>query len=490
MTSIRRALGLSFAERFILIGLNLVSYVVVARLLSPHQIGLYSVAAALVGILQVVREFGVGTYLVQVDTLTQERMNSALGVSLAMGSAAVATAWIASPFAASFYGDAEINAVLRVISLNFLLLPLVSVSQALLRRALRFDTLLHSNVLGGLAGFATTLGLAFSGTGPASLAWGSVVTNVVVAAICWRGMPEQRPRRPSFSEWRELLRFGRHSTAAAVVTTIAIDINDLVIGRVLGLAPVALISRAMGLMNMWQRDLMNAARNVALPAFAKAHREGQALEPLFLKSYAAVLVLSLPYFGFIGLFPLESLRLLAGPQWDAALPMVPAFACAGVFLSISTLIPTLMLAVGRVDVAARADIVYAVLRVLIVVCVAVLSRDMMYVALAFMVAFAASPFIFLAYKHRCVPNDLAGLIRATLLSIAVTLTALAPAAVTSFALGLGRQTPMPTLQFLGVAASVLLLWIVALKWWRHPLASDPAYERALSKVASIFRRPR
>jgi len=39
-------------ERLALIALNLVSYVLLARLLTPEEIGLYSVAAALVGVLQ------------------------------------------------------------------------------------------------------------------------------------------------------------------------------------------------------------------------------------------------------------------------------------------------------------------------------------------------------------------------------------------------------------------------------------------------------
>jgi O-antigen/teichoic acid export membrane protein len=491
MTSVRRALGLSVIERFALIALNLISYVIIARLLTPHEIGLYSVAAALVGILQVLREFGIGNYLIQTKDLTQERLDSALGVSLGLGLMAFIASWVASPWAADFYGDAEVSNVLRVAALNFLLLPLCSIGQSLLRRALRFDSLLHSSVAGGVFGFIATLGLAFHGTGPASLAWGSVATNLVIAAICWNGLPaDQRPHRPRWRHWRELMHFGRSGTAAAVVTTVAVDINDLVIGRLLGLAPVALLSRAMGLMNMWQRDLMQAARNVALPAFAKAHREGQPLEPLFLHSYAAVLACSLPYYGFVGLFPLESLRLLAGPQWDAALPMVGVFAVAGAFLSVNTLIPTLLIAAGRVELAAAADIIYAGMRVLVVVATALLSRDLMYVSIAFLAAYAVSPLVFLYYKHRCVPIDLRGMREVTLRTLAVTATCLVPALAVSLAWGWGRQQPMPLALFLGTAAAVPPLWLLALRWWGHPVASDPVYLRAVAALRTLLRRVR
>lgn len=491
MTSVRRALGLSVIERFALIALNLISYVIIARLLTPHDIGLYSVAAALVGILQVLREFGIGNYLIQVKDLTRDRLDSAHGVSLGLGLVALAVTWIGSSWAADFYGDAHVSTVLRIAALNFLLLPLCSITQSLLRRALKFDRLLHSSVIGGLTGFAVTLGLAFTGGGPASLAWGSVATNLTIAIMCWLGLPaDQRPHGVRLSAWREILHFGRSSTAAAVVTTVAVDINDLVIGRLLGLAPVALLSRAMGLMNMWQRDLMQAARNVALPAFAKAHREGQPLEPLFLQSYAAVLACSLPYYGFIGLFPLESLRLLAGPQWDAALPMVSVFALAGAFLAVNTLIPTLLIATGRVELAATADILYAASRVLVVVAAAMLSRDLMIVSLAFLAAYAVSPLIFLHFKHRCVPIDWSGMTDVTVRSLAVTVLCLLPAIAMSLAWGWGRQQPMPMGLFLGTAAVVPPLWLLALRWLRHPVSRDPVYLRAVGAVTGLLKRGR
>lgn len=489
MTSVRRALGFSVIERFALIALNLISYVIIARLLTPHDIGLYSVSAALVGILQVLREFGIGNYLIQTPTLTQERMDSALGVSLGLGLLALALTWIASPWAATFYGDPNVSMVLRIAALNFLLLPLCSITQSLLRRALRFDRLLHSSLIGGVAGFAVTLGLAFGGVGPASLAWGSVATNLTIAIICWMGLAvAQRPCSVRLSAWREILNFGRSSTAAAVATTVAVDINDLVIGRLLGLAPVALLSRAMGLMNMWQRDLMQAARNVALPAFAKAHREEQPLEPIFLHGYAAVLACSLPYYGFIGLFPLESLRLLAGPQWDAALPMVGVFALAGAFLSINTLIPTLLIAAGRVELAATADIIYAVSRVLVVIAAALLSRDLMVVSIAFLFAYALSPLVFLYFKHRCVPIDLRNMADVTLRSLAVTALSLLPAFAMTLAWGWGRQQPMPTGLFLATAAVVPPLWLLALQWLRHPVSRDPVYLRSVGALQRLIKR--
>lgn len=85
MSSMRTALLFSFAERYALIAVNLVSNLLIARLLTPDQIGVYSVTLAVISIAQVLRDFGVASYLVQVKDLTEDHIRTALGVTLIIG---------------------------------------------------------------------------------------------------------------------------------------------------------------------------------------------------------------------------------------------------------------------------------------------------------------------------------------------------------------------------------------------------------------------
>ena len=65
MTSVRRALALSLVERYLTLAIALGSNMVLARLLTPDQIGVYSVSLAVIGLAQALRDFGVGSYLIQ-----------------------------------------------------------------------------------------------------------------------------------------------------------------------------------------------------------------------------------------------------------------------------------------------------------------------------------------------------------------------------------------------------------------------------------------
>jgi len=240
MPSVYRSLVFSFIERFALIGITLVSYVLIARLLTPEEIGIYSVAAALIAIGQVFREFGVGNFLIQEKNLTKGHIRTAFGVSLLMSGVLFMMVVVGAPLVGDFYKDQRMTMIVRIIALNFLVMPFCSISVALLRRDMQFGKLTSVNIVAAVIGTATTLGLAFAKFGPQSLAWGAIAANLVTGIGAWAARTDNELIVPSLSEWRKVLTFGSQSAGAGLITSVAMGINDLTVGRVLGFAPAAI----------------------------------------------------------------------------------------------------------------------------------------------------------------------------------------------------------------------------------------------------------
>ena len=83
MASFRKSLAINFASSS---GATLVMFVVsiiVARILTPAEIGIYSIAIVLVNVAHVFREFGVSSYLQRAENLTPDKVRSAMGVAYA-----------------------------------------------------------------------------------------------------------------------------------------------------------------------------------------------------------------------------------------------------------------------------------------------------------------------------------------------------------------------------------------------------------------------
>lgn len=474
MANVRRSLGFAFVERYLMIALQLLSFTLLARLLTPQQIGLYSVSMALVSMAHVVRDFGLANYLIQRADLGDEDIGSAMGTSLLLGGALFAAINAAAPWIASFYGEPGLVQIVRIISINFLILPFNSISIALLKRDMRFDLLMRVNVAAAAVGTFTTLGLAWAGAGAISLAWGDIGNSLTTALGVSLAGAWGRLTRPRLSRWREILRFGGPVTAANVVTSVSMDINDLAVGKLLNFSQVAIASRAQGLMNLFHRDIMGTVRSVAYPAYAKAIREdGEAsrIEQRYVQSLGNVCAVAWPFYGFVGLFALEVLRLMFGPQWDASAPLVPIYCAAGAVSVLNSLVPTLMLAAGHSRLVATADLVIQPVKALLLIAVIWHWRALEPLALGVLaMAIVAVPY-FYAFKQRCLPSDFGAIARELARNALLALLCLLPcAAVVTWLRQPGEALTLPV--WLACAALTVGLWLLGLKLLSHPLHAE------------------
>jgi O-antigen/teichoic acid export membrane protein len=477
MTSVRHALVLSFAERYALIVIALLGSILIARLLTPEEIGIYSVSLAIIGIAQALRDFGIGNFLIQEKSLSEAHIRTAFGFSLLIGGSLFIIVYCAAPLVANFYTDGRLTQTLRISAMNFLVLPFCTISLALLRREMAFKQIVTVTLMAAIVGFIVTIGLAYFGFGPNSMAIGAVVGNIATGIGAWIARTERRILLPSLSEWRALLNFGGQSILASVVTTIAMDINDLVLGKILGFAPVAMISRAQGLMNLFHRDIMTAIRGVAFPAFAKAHREGESLEGRHIASVTMVTVIAWPFYGFTALYALELMRLLFGPQWDEAAALVPLFCLAGAFIATSNLVMCAIMAVGRIDLVTKAELLFQPLRVALIVAAAMIFQSLFACATAFLIAFMLYTPVAYMFKARCIPNDYRSLLSNLWLSAKVSLAALALPATLAIHAGLDRSAPASLALVMSSAVCCGVGWLAALVVFKHPVAADPLFRR-------------
>lgn len=477
MTTVRRALFLSFVERYLMLAVALASNMLLARLLTPEQVGVFSVSLAVIGIAQALRDFGVGNYLIQEVDLTPSKTASAFTLSLAIGSSLFLLALAAAPSVAAFYGEPRMIVTVWVAALNFLLMPIGTVCMSLLRRTMSFRDALVANLLGTIVGAVVSVGLALAAFGETSLAWGSVATQGVTALVAWWMVRHSRPIGLGWSNWRAVARFGGMSSTSGLVTSISMDANDLVVGKLLGFQSVAILSRAQGLSNLVHRDLLGAVRNVALPALAQARRDGSDVGAQFLKGVANMVLLAWVLYGFLACFALEAVRILYGSQWMSAVPLVPIFCLGGAFAAINVITPNLLVAIGQMKVMMVLDLVFQPFRLLMIAGAAFWFRSIEACAWAFCISAIISVPVFWLAKCRYVVDDLRDLRKLLAATACTTAATLVPAFALCAIAGFQRTEPLGLVYVLTAVAAGLLIGLWTLGKVGHPLCHEPSIQR-------------
>ena len=484
MSTLRNSLLWSVGGRYLTLALQLLAFVVLARLLTPEDVGLYSVAAALIGLTQVLREFGVGTYLIQEKELTPARIRTAFTLSLLFSATLCLAVLVLARPIADFYREPRLEAVTRVLALSFLLIPFGSTALAILNRDMRFKALFWISTSSAVLSQLAALGFAALGFGYWSLVWSSLVAtgvSVTGAAIAARG---GLLHKPTLGEWRRVLNFGSQLVAGRIVSELSLSFNDLVVGRVLGLAEVGILSRAQGVMNLAHRDFLNAIRNVALPAFAKAHREGSDVDLLHAKFVANAAAFAWPFYGLLALFPLEALRLLFGPQWDAAAPLVPVFCAAGALAVLWSFASSALTACGHIGTTTRIELAIQPIRLGLLAACAYLFPRLEAFAWALLLVYALNVFVALGLKQTRLPTEFQRLFALLRPSVSLALATLSPAILVR-ALQAGGIVESSLAEFVTSAALCALAWMLALATLGHPLLDDPAFARIKTLLARI-----
>ena len=326
-----RGAAVTAAGQGLRLAIQLSSVVILARLLSPSDFGLFAMVMSIAGIAEVFRDFGLSQAAVQAPVLTREQRDNLFWINTAIGAALAVAVFLSSWGIAALYGQEELAPLAQLASITFLLNGLATQFRASLNRMLRFAALAKTDVIAAVAGLGIGIGVALTGVGPwalvAQFLGTALVTLVLVAAFAgWRpGLPHKGTPIGGF------VRFGWNMVATQMVTYVGNNVDTLVIGVRFGASQLGVYNRAFQLVTRTANQLRAPITTVAVPVLSRLQGEGARYWDFVCVGqiglgYTIVVVLS---FIIGGAVPVTAL--LLGPQWGEAAPVLSLLAVAAVF---------------------------------------------------------------------------------------------------------------------------------------------------------------
>ncbi len=466
--SVRKSLVWSFAQRYTSLPLNILTVTILSRLLTPEEIGVFSVAAGLAALVIVLRSFGVSDFLVQARALDDGMIRTSFTVNLLTAWALALLLFSSSWLVGGFYGDPGVGRVMRVLSGTFLLVPFGTTAMALLKRDMAFGVLYRINTGASLARSGMTIGLAFAGFSYMSMAWGSLAEMVALVLGCTVWGHRYRARGLGLSEWRRMVPFGMNRTVADIVGQLGEQSANIIVGKMLGLSAAGFYSRGYSIVNIFRTKVVAAITAVAYPAFAAAHRESGAAPALFLRALVYLTGIAWPFFTFAALMAFPLIRILFGDQWDAAVPIMRWLCAAAIVATLIYQCNQFLVAVGRAGTVTRVEVRYQLAAFAAAFLAAFHGVEA--VAAAQVLVYAVAAVLYYRTMRRHAELTLRRCARALLPSVAVTvMAAIVPAVVLAWPGLLQRHL---LVAFLAAAAGSAAGWLAGAALVKHPLLGE------------------
>jgi O-antigen/teichoic acid export membrane protein len=334
------AQGIKFAT-------NLVSTLVLARLLDPQDFGLVAMVTAVTGFLEVLKDAGLSTATVQRQDITQAQVSNLFWANLALGFVITALVAASSPALAWFYNEPRLTAVAIAVSITFLLTASTVQHQAIMRRQMRFTAIAVIQVVPALVGLAVAIAMANTGWGYWSLVGTALAAAACNCVVTWL-LSDWRPGLPvrGAGTWG-LLRFGANLTGAAIVQAVISTADTLLIGRFYGAASVGLYSRGAALLLNPLQQFLSPFNAVLVPALSRMQHDPERYRRAFLQIQNTNGLLALPFAGFLLGSAHPLILVLLGEKWSETTPIFSAFSIAAIYLPLAGATTWLFTSQGR-----------------------------------------------------------------------------------------------------------------------------------------------
>lgn len=333
MPNLRKSLSITFFASNGATVINFLVAIILARLLSPAEIGIFSIAYILVSVAHIFRDFGVAAYLVQEKDLTPEKIRAISGVLFTCSWITAVILYSLSGIAADFYHEPGVGKVIEILALGFVFIPFGAITHALLTRELKAREQAIASILGVAVFASSSVVLAWLGFSYMTMAWANLL-NIIATAVAYLPFrPKYAPWLPSFHGWNRVIYFGSGVLLSNAVKELNNSLPDFALGRLSGPHAVGIMSRANSTSNLFNMIAGPTVSYAVLPVLSQKYHLGESIAEPMAKAISYLTGLAWPALLGTAIFAEPVILFLFGEQWLESASLARIF-CAIAFINI------------------------------------------------------------------------------------------------------------------------------------------------------------
>ncbi len=327
--------------------LSLVSIMVLARLLTPKDFGLFAMVTTVMGYLRVFKDAGLSTATVQREGITHAQVSNLFWINVVMSGAIGLILAAAAPLVAWFYREPRLIPITVILASTFLLSGLMVQHTALLNRQMRFKAIAVIQVGSMLLGLVVGIVMAYLNYSYWALVFSNLITVVAQVLMTWCAIP-WRPQAPSRrSGIRPLVSFGANMASGGFIYSLAKGADAMLIGRFYGPNALGLYTRAAALINRPMEQLLGPISSVFVPVLSRVQTQPERYRRMFLQVYEAMALASSFFGGLLFALARPLTLVILGPKWEQAATIFAAFTVVAFILPLTNASTWLFASQGR-----------------------------------------------------------------------------------------------------------------------------------------------
>jgi len=334
--------------------------IVLARLLTPYDYGVFAVALVAYTILISCSELGVTVALISRRGDSSKIGSTVTTLSWVSGAVLTLAIWLAAPAVTRQLDTADATDALRVLSLAILVAGFAAVPGAIVQRDFQQNWRFAADSANFLVSTGVAVVGALLGGGALALAWSRVAGNGVSAVILGLGAKERfRPGfRPAVAV--DLLRFGLPLAGASVLAFAVMNVDYVVVASTIGPIALGYYMIAFNLSGFPVTTFSTMVRSVSLPAFGRLREVPGSAGEGFVMAARLLVTVTVPVTVLLAVLAEPLIHIVYGAKWLPAVVSLMLLSGLGLFRVFHELVYDYLAAMGRSRVVLLVQLIWLV----------------------------------------------------------------------------------------------------------------------------------
>jgi PST family polysaccharide transporter len=324
-----RSGAIALGGRGTLILMNLGGVMVLARVLRPEDFGVLAMILPLTILFNGIANMALQTALMHEEHLDHASVSAVFRRAALLNLLLAAIMAAGSPLLSRLYEDPRAASVGAVWAACLYLATLSAVHESLLKRQMRFGTIMSANIVGIVLGILAAIAAALAGARHWALLLQFVVMDLCRVVVVWRVCGWRPSLRPGANETaqaqttaKRIFDYWRNLSGFRAVNWLADHPDRILVGHLGGAATLGLYDSARRWAFYPFTELFLSLSDVAVATFSRVAHDAAQYRAFVRRGVLPVLALPLPVIAFVAVEARSAVNILLGDQWLGAVPFV------------------------------------------------------------------------------------------------------------------------------------------------------------------------
>ncbi|MBT7553242.1 lipopolysaccharide biosynthesis protein [bacterium] len=298
---------------------SLLKLIILARILSPLDFGLFGMVVIPYGLLEVATEPGMNQAMIQSKKNPNKYFSSAQFIFLIRGLCLFILLFLAAPLITSFYQH-DLTQAIRIIALAPLFRGFINPAIILFTKTLNYKKQFTFQLLTSVCESLATIYFAIKLKSMIALPLG-VVTGALVATILSYLLVKLTTSKVSIKKIKDLYKYGRWVTLGTLASYLNDQGDDFVVSKIMGAEALGFYQNAYKISNLPTTQGASLIYQVIFPIYSKIQGSMERLRRGVVKSILITFAFSSLFGLCLYLLAPTAILYIFGQKW---LPMIPA----------------------------------------------------------------------------------------------------------------------------------------------------------------------